>query len=118
MPDSPAGRTPHRSPEGSFEVVLKSVLEDYAISADEFRVVMYLAAKPERNKRTGELWRADPRLIAYDLGWAQSRAERALRMLRRDTSYLREVIERKPNGRYGRQFSVLNRKLVIAPRTQ
>ncbi len=114
MTDAPE-RTPHRSPEGSFEVILKSALEDYALSSDEFRVVMYLAAKPERNQKTGELWRADPRLISYDLGWVCSRAERALRMLRRDTPYLREVTERKDNGRFGRQIWVLNRELVLAP---
>ncbi len=39
-------------------------------------------------------------------------------MLRRDTSYLREVASRKANGRYGSRIWVLNRELVIAPRTR
>ena len=38
----------YRSPEGTYERILKSALEDDRLTDAEFRVLLHLATKPER----------------------------------------------------------------------
>jgi hypothetical protein len=96
----------YRSPPGTFEPVLKSILEDPALSDAEFRVALYLATKPEG-------WAAKPRQIARALNRPLSRIERALTGLR--AKGLVTTAEERQNGVFTARTSRLNRALIVAP---
>ena len=104
------GTKRYRSPEGTFEPVLKSALEDTGLTDAERSVLFFIATKPEFNG-DGEPWVLSVAALARDMGRPEERIRRALRGLRR-AGYVTAKQDRA-RGRFGRGVSVLNRAKVL-----
>lgn len=110
-------RKGHRSPPGTYERILKAVLETPSgqtagcsaercrLTDAEFRLVCYAATKPRD-------WVFNPKQIADALEWPRGRASRALRALRRK-GYMVTVPVRGPQGQFKRRVTRLNRSRVV-----
>ncbi len=110
------GAKPYRSPEGTYEMLLKSALEDTALSDHARSVLFFAAAKPERNRK-GERWVLSETALARDMNRAPDRIRLALRELRK-AGYLSTVTERDERGRVVRVTTSLNRETVaVQPKT-
>jgi DNA-binding MarR family transcriptional regulator len=98
---------PYRSPEGTFERIRKSVLEDYTLTGDEMQVLMYAAAKPPG-------WEFHEGAVVRETGWTAYKVGKAFTGLRK-RGYLRREQERDERGRAVRWVTTLNRDVLIAP---
>lgn len=103
--DSKPGRRVHQSPAGTYEKVLKSVLENPSLTDAEFRVLLYAATKPED-------WVLSAKQIAAAIGRSPDHVERALTGLRKK-GYVSIVTTTDERNRYRRRTSHLNRHKVI-----
>jgi hypothetical protein len=103
----------YRSPDGTYEILLKSFLEDSSLTDAEFRVAAHLAAKPE-------IWEINPKAIAADLDggskWAEAKVRRALTRLC-SRGYLVTTQERSADGTFGSYAAALDRSRVIYSKT-
>jgi hypothetical protein len=108
-PDNPFDPEPrgYRSPPGTYECILKAVLENPEFSDAEFRVLLYLATKPAG-------WIASERQIAEALQRPPERIRLALRGLRKH-GYLVLENPSRTQGRFDRRPSVLRREMVLHP---
>jgi hypothetical protein len=97
----------HQSPEGTYEKVFKSVLEDPSFTLAEFRALLYLVTKPDG-------WVIRESQLAQALGWKPNMARRALIGLR-TKGYIKTQAARDERGGFSRHASRLRRGLVIKP---
>jgi DNA-binding MarR family transcriptional regulator len=108
-------RKRYRSPEGTYECIRKTAMEDASLTDAEFRVLLHLAGKPERN-RDGEPWRVCPKAIAADLRggsrWSEDKVEKALAGLNRK-GYVPAEAERDRHGRITGWSRTLERGRVL-----
>jgi hypothetical protein len=88
---------PYRSPDGTYEVLLKSFLEDASLTDAEFRVAAHLATKPDG-------WELIPKAVAAALDgetrWTEAKVRRALTGLR-ERGYLTVTQVRNADGTFG-----------------
>lgn len=103
--DEPRG---YRSPEGTYEVILKSALEDTKLTDAEFRVLMYATTKPHEPLP----WVFHHRKVAEELSWPEERARLALRGLTRH-GYMALEVQRDEHGRIKGKVRTLRRELVV-----
>jgi DNA-binding MarR family transcriptional regulator len=103
----------YRSPEGTFEVVLKSAMEDMTLSDAARSLLFFVACKPELTTR-GELWVLVPEALAKDTGRSPAHIRRALTELRK-AGYVSVTELRSPDRRFTRRLSTLNRWKVAKP---
>jgi hypothetical protein len=103
-------RFPHRSPDGTFEPILKSVLEDQTLTPCEFRILLYLSSKPDK-------WIIVSKQIETALRWPPDRVRRALQGLRRGGYLTQEIQRDAATGQVRRSVSRLNRDKVVAAKT-
>ena len=106
-------RTRHRSPDDSYEVMLKPALEDASLTDAEHRVVTHLATKPPA-------WTLIPKAIAADLDggsrWTEAKVRRALTGLRAK-GYVVTGQERNADGTFGGYSATLDRSRVLYSET-
>lgn len=100
----------YKSPEGTFERILKSVIEDADITADEFRVLVFLASKPDG-------WQANEGQIAAAINMKPWAIKQALKGLRRQ-KYLVVAQPRCNGGQWEQGGSQLAKDRVLAGRTR
>ena len=105
MVDSP--NPGHRSPEGTYEKVLKSVLEDPSFTLAEFRALMYLVTKPEG-------WIIRETQLAEAAGLEADMARRALIGLR-TKGCIETQATRGEHGSFSEHTSRLLRDRVVKP---
>ena len=96
----------YRSPEGTWEPVRKSVLEDFTLPCAAFRLLAYLATKPAS-------WVINEEHLIRVTGWPANRVRQGLRDLRK-RGYFDEAVERKPSGTIVRREWTLPRDLVVS----
>jgi hypothetical protein len=102
----------YRSPDGYYDVILKSALEDVSLTDAARSVLFFAATKPERNS-AGERWVLSETALARDMCRPPERIRRALRELRK-SGYATVVTERDEHGRVKRMTTVLNHEKVHA----
>lgn len=95
----------YRSPDGTFEVLLKSALEDVSIS-DAARSVLFYAATKKQD------WVLVVKAIARDMNRPEERVRLALRELR-SAGYVSVTTVRSGEGTFQRRVSTLNRHKVV-----
>jgi len=100
-------REPHRSPEGTYEPVLKAVMEDLATLTDvEFRFLIYLAAKPPG-------WKFYTSHLARTTRWGERSVRRLFAALE-SKGFLTKECVRDSAGTFGEFFYLLRRNQVLA----
>jgi hypothetical protein len=105
----PAGSPAYQSPDGTYEKVLKSVLEDTSFTFAEFRVLLYLATKPDD-------WIIRQKQLEQALDIGVLCAKHALAGLRA-RGYIEVQEVRASNGKFSKRISRLCRDLVIKEET-
>lgn len=105
MADANSAKPRYRSPDGTYEVILKSVLEDASLTDAARSVLFFAVTKPED-------WVLSVTALARDMGRPLERVRLALRELRK-AGYVSVTEVRGPDGRMKRRTSRLNRHMVI-----
>jgi hypothetical protein len=107
-PDEPPAS--YKSPAGTYERILKVILEDPTLTDSEFRLLAYLATKPAGwQLREEQLMRA----LGRPLNWVQTARSRL-----RKRGLLTEMVERSAdNSRIERRYLTLCRDLVLSGST-
>jgi hypothetical protein len=108
VPASSVTKPAYRSPEGTYEKVLKDVMEDPDLTPVEFRVLLYLATKPEG-------WEIHAGQVAHALPVLGSKrtVERALAGLRRKGYLIAQQGRDQDAGTFGQHVTRLRRDLVV-----
>lgn len=97
----------YRSPDGTFERIRKSVLEDYKLTGDEAQMINYAAAKPEG-------WVFYETKVAEETGWTRHKVRMAFRGLRKH-GYFVVGQDRDAKGKIVGSVTRLDYDKVIAP---
>jgi MarR family len=100
-----APKPPYRSPDGTWECILKSVLEDPALTNAEFRLLLYLATKPPG-------WEIHVSHLVQVLERTRYEVTKALTGLRRQ-GYVVDRAARDETGKVESWAAGLRRELVL-----
>jgi hypothetical protein len=96
----------YRSPVGTFESILKTVLEDFTLSPSAFRLLAYLITKPAG-------WVINEKQLIFASAWKPNMVRMALRELRR-SGLIEDAVVRGADGVIKGHESHLLRHLVVA----